>query len=87
MSVAYARRRSSALLTNGDLAGIANAAHAGVTGEGFNGNGTSGVADCAEAAESCGGGALRSRPGRQGDGLIRFAWCLSIVEYLLSWVA
>ena len=67
MSVAYARRRSSALLTNGDLAGIANAAHAGVTGEGFNGNG---AADCAEAAESCGGGALRSRPGRQGSVLI-----------------
>ena len=75
MSVAYARRRSSTLMTNGDLAAFANAAHAGVTGEGNTGNGTSAcaaaAADCAEA-ESC-GAASRSRPGRQGRVLIRFA--------------
>ena len=75
MSVAYARRRSSTLMTNGDLAAFANAAHAGVTGEGNTGNGTgacaAAAADCAEA-ESC-GGASRSRPGRQGRVLIRFA--------------
>ena len=67
MSVAYARRRSSTLMSNGDLAAFSNAAHVGVTGEG---NGTGGCGASAEA-DSCGGGASRSRPGRQGCALIR----------------
>ena len=67
MSVAYARRRSSTLMTNGDLAAFSNAAHVGVTGEG---NGT-GACGAAAEAESCGGGgAPRSKPGRQGRALI-----------------
>ena len=65
MSVAYARRMSLVNTSNGDWAGIANAAHTSVTGEEGT-NGTSACAasaDCAEA-ESC-GGASRSRAGRQ----------------------
>ena len=67
MSVAYARRRSSTLMSNGDLAAFSNAAHVGVTGEG---NGTTGGCGAAAEPESCGGGAPRARPGRQGRPLI-----------------